>query len=235
MIESLVENGFLVGAWKYNNESPPRKIFPYLVKKRGSEEMMLDVSLSGKSDSFRGMPVQDFVARLSAGDLPKECSIRMKPLTNNTGQSNSWLVRNIRLEGELQRIIQELRANKKQALSTLEEENEKFNRAVEDAARLSDEELKTRLPLSDELPEKRTVSTTVYVRNPFVVAAVLRRAKGVCEACGKDAPFKKRSDGTPYLEVHHKQPLAHEGWDNVGNAVALCPNCHRKAHYGTSA
>ncbi|HDR7378766.1 TPA: HNH endonuclease [Bacillus toyonensis] len=39
-------------------------------------------------------------------------------------------------------------------------------------------------------------------------------------------------DGTPYLEVHHVVPLATGGEDSVENAVALCQNCHRKAHYG---
>jgi 5-methylcytosine-specific restriction protein A len=159
----------------------------------------------------------------------------MKPLANNQGQSSGWLVRNIQIEGELQKVIQEIRAKKQQAVSTLEEERAKFDRAVNAAALLSDEELNKRLPRSDELPETRTVTTKVYVRNPFVVEAVLRRAKGVCEGCGDDAPFTKRSDGSPYLEVHHKRPLAEKGPDTVGNAIALCPNCHRKAHYGKNA
>jgi len=38
--------------------------------------------------------------------------------------------------------------------------------------------------------------------------------------------------GTPYLEVHHRVPLAENGEDTVENAVAICPNCHRKAHDG---
>ncbi|SFB88291.1 HNH endonuclease [Marinospirillum celere] len=52
------------------------------------------------------------------------------------------------------------------------------------------------------------------------------------QACGTPAPFNRKSDGTPYLEVHHKTPLALGGEDTVENAIALCPNCHRKAHYG---
>jgi 5-methylcytosine-specific restriction protein A len=72
----------------------------------------------------------------------------------------------------------------------------------------------------------------VFARNPDVVAEVLERAGGRCEYCGCPAPFTKRSNGMPYLEVHHKIQLAHDGEDTVSNAVALCPNCHRKAHYG---
>ena len=39
-------------------------------------------------------------------------------------------------------------------------------------------------------------------------------------------------DGTPYLEVHHKIPLAKDGEDTIENAEALCPNCHREKHFG---
>ncbi|ERM57994.1 HNH endonuclease [Vibrio cyclitrophicus] len=86
-------------------------------------------------------------------------------------------------------------------------------------------------------PRKRVVSTVIYDRNPDVVAEVLERANGYCEAekCrNPKAPFVRRKDGTPYLEVHHKIRLADGGDDTVENAVALCPNCHRYAHYGKS-
>lgn len=62
---------------------------------------------------------------------------------------------------------------------------------------------------------------------------VLRRANGVCEQCGDKAPFIRRSDNIPYLEVHHKVMLSEGGEDTVVNAHALCPNCHREVHYGT--
>ncbi|MEZ8200911.1 MULTISPECIES: HNH endonuclease [Vibrio] len=84
-------------------------------------------------------------------------------------------------------------------------------------------------------PRKRVVSTVVYDRNPDVVAEVLERAKGYCEAekCrNPEAPFVRKKDGTPYLEVHHKIRLADGGDDTVENAIALCPNCHRNVHYG---
>lgn len=57
-------------------------------------------------------------------------------------------------------------------------------------------------------------------------------AKGICERCRKPAPFIRDNDNSPYLEVHHKIPLADGGDDTVENAIALCPNCHRQAHYG---
>lgn len=71
-----------------------------------------------------------------------------------------------------------------------------------------------------------------YDRNPDVVAEVLLRAKGRCERCSNPAPFVRRRDDTPYLEVHHIQQLAKGGDDTVTNAIALCPNCHRELHYG---
>ncbi|MGH8437576.1 MAG: HNH endonuclease [Pseudomonas sp.] len=33
-------------------------------------------------------------------------------------------------------------------------------------------------------------------------------------------------------EVHHKVRLADGGLDTVENAIAVCPNCHRQAHFG---
>ncbi|MEI9962123.1 MAG: HNH endonuclease signature motif containing protein [Limisphaerales bacterium] len=71
-----------------------------------------------------------------------------------------------------------------------------------------------------------------YRRNADVIVATLNRANGICERCGKKAPFLRKSGGTPFLEVHHRTPLADGGEDTIENAVALCPNCHREAHYG---
>lgn len=48
--------------------------------------------------------------------------------------------------------------------------------------------------------------------------------------CNSEAPFIRRTNGSPYLEVHHKTPLAEDGEDTVENAIALCPNCHRELH-----
>lgn len=71
-----------------------------------------------------------------------------------------------------------------------------------------------------------------FNRNPDVVAEVLLRANGKCEQCKKDAPFVRKSDDTPYLEVHHKVSLSEGGEDTVDNCIAVCPNCHRELHYG---
>ena len=107
-----------------------------------------------------------------------------------------------------------------------------FNRAVQLSVDSAPAERQRRLNESDPLPARIAVTSTVFLRNPDVVAEVLLRARGNCESCGAPAPFKRASDGTPYLEVHHILPLAKNGKDTVDNAEALCPNCHRQKHFG---
>ena len=45
----------------------------------------------------------------------------------------------------------------------------------------------------------------------------------------------KNSEGELYLEVHHVIPLSKNGYDKTTNAVALCPNCHRRCHHSADA
>lgn len=70
-----------------------------------------------------------------------------------------------------------------------------------------------------------------YERSTAVRDYVLARAAGICEACGKPAPFK-RPDGSAYLEPHHTRRLADGGPDDPRWVGATCPNCHRLIHYG---
>ena len=104
--------------------------------------------------------------------------------------------------------------------------------AVVKSQRDSAAERQARLKKANPIPTTQVVTTTVFRRNPDVIAEVLARAKGICEGCLKPAPFNRRTDKSPFLEVHHRKQLAEEGHDTVENAVALCPNCHRKAHHG---
>lgn len=91
-----------------------------------------------------------------------------------------------------------------------------------------------RLENAPVLPSKVTMSVQFFIRNADVIAEVLQRANGRCESCKAKAPFLRAKDRTPYLEVHHKRPLSQQGEDTVENAIALCPNCHREAHFGTA-
>lgn len=117
-------------------------------------------------------------------------------------------------------------------ISSLENLNESFDKEVEKAINTPKDERQKKISESSVLPRIKPVLIHVYERNPFVVAEVLARANGVCERCKTDAPFRRKKDGSPYLEVHHKTRLADGGEDTIDNAVALCPNCHRDLHFG---
>lgn len=109
---------------------------------------------------------------------------------------------------------------------------EDFRNKVSESLAQGSSQRRDRLKTAPKKPEKITVTTVSYIRNPDVVAEVLSRAQGVCERCGGDAPFIRRKDQTPYLEVHHIKQLSKGGDDTVENAIALCPNCHREQHFG---
>jgi 5-methylcytosine-specific restriction protein A len=87
-----------------------------------------------------------------------------------------------------------------------------------------------KMPSGSTHPQLTVKPTSSYVRDPAVKAWVLQIADGICEGCGHHAHFIG-NDGLPYLEVHHVMPLASHGSDTPTNAVALCPNCHRRCHY----
>ena len=72
----------------------------------------------------------------------------------------------------------------------------------------------------------------IYNRSQAVKIYALKRANGTCEGCQKKAPFVKE-DGRPYLEVHHLNRLSDGGPDHPESVIALCPNCHRQAHYSS--
>ena len=108
----------------------------------------------------------------------------------------------------------------------------KFDDDVNESLTTSSNDRKKRLASAPKMPVKKLALVEQFVRNPDVVAEVLFQANGVCQKCGSQAPFNRKSDGRPYLEVHHKTSLATGGEDTIANAIAVCPNCHRKAHYG---
>jgi len=113
---------------------------------------------------------------------------------------------------------------------------QKLHKDLDDAAAKSLKDSSStrqeRLAFASAIPDRVQVVSNAFRRNPDVIVEVLLRADGICESCGKPAPFKRASDGSPYLEIHHCLPLSEEGEDTIENAVALCPNCHRKMHFG---
>lgn len=53
------------------------------------------------------------------------------------------------------------------------------------------------------------------------VAKILKRANIGCSMCGWDEAA---------LDLHHIVERKHGGLDTMENLIAICPNCHRKAH-----
>jgi len=115
---------------------------------------------------------------------------------------------------------------------TEEASRRKLTEEIQRSKNLAPDELQRRLAAAPRMPERVQIVSVGYRRNADVIVAVLNRAQGICERCGKNAPFFRKSDGTPFLEVHHRRQLADGGEDTTENALALCPNCHRELHHG---
>ncbi len=103
---------------------------------------------------------------------------------------------------------------------------------VKESLKGDSNERRKRLKEADSKPEVIQIISKGYRRNPDVIAEVLENSKGLCGRCKSKAPFIRKKDNSPYLEVHHIQTLADGGEDTVQNSEALCPNCHREAHFG---
>ena len=78
---------------------------------------------------------------------------------------------------------------------------------------------------------RKQAASDVRLRSAAVKLYALARAGGTCEACGQPGPFISTS-GRPFLEVHHLHRLADNGPDLPDAVAAICPNCHRRCHYG---
>ena len=115
-------------------------------------------------------------------------------------------------------------------------ENNLYQRQLDeerDARRLSFEELRLKIKDSNRgKPETVEVTAVKFRRNPYVSAYAKTKANGICQDCGQQAPFINKQTNEPFLETHHIIPLADGGDDTIENTIALCPNCHRKRHYG---
>ena len=79
--------------------------------------------------------------------------------------------------------------------------------------------------------ERRTL---YHQRSQSIRLYAWRRAGGNCEGCNVSAPFST-PNGQPYLEVHHVRRSSDGGPDHPRWVVAICPNCHRRAHYAQDA
>jgi len=109
----------------------------------------------------------------------------------------------------------------------------KFEEKTQDEIKkLPPDELRLKALEKGKVPKKVIVNSAHYIRDPYVAEYVKREANGICQDCKKPAPFINKKTGEPYLEIHHLVPLSQGGSDTIDNVIALCPNCHRKRHYG---
>lgn len=117
-------------------------------------------------------------------------------------------------------------------ISAFEEEQLEPTIAEEDLWDLSLNVLRKRAlqaPTRVREPAQRRQFT--HYRSAAIRTYVLKRAQGSCEGCRSPAPFISEN-GRPYLEPHHIRRLSDGGPDHPNWVVALCPNCHRRTHYG---
>ena len=84
--------------------------------------------------------------------------------------------------------------------------------------------------VGSQTPERREFSGTFIVRDNRIRHKVVVRSQGKCEYCG-ELGFE-RTDGSHFVEAHHIISLADQGPDTMANVIALCPNHHRRAHFG---
>lgn len=108
----------------------------------------------------------------------------------------------------------------------------KFAEAAEAASATGEDILsKPHLHLTavDAQPATRSRSGKIYRRDPKVRAKILQIAAGRCECCCEFGFLTEAGDR--YLETHHIVGVSEHGPDAMNNIIAVCPTCHRKAHY----
>jgi 5-methylcytosine-specific restriction protein A len=116
-------------------------------------------------------------------------------------------------------------------LAPLEEDELDKNLADADMAGLSLQQLREAALQPPAAPAGPSdTKRNAYRRSAAVRAYTLARANGICEGCHAPAPFRTGA-GRPYLEPHHTRRLSDGGPDHPAAVIALCPTCHRRAHY----
>lgn len=78
------------------------------------------------------------------------------------------------------------------------------------------------------------IETSVYriLRDTALARRVKELHGYTCQLCGAEGI--ELHDGSKYAECHHVKPLGapHNGPDELGNVLCVCPNCHVKLDYG---
>jgi len=88
--------------------------------------------------------------------------------------------------------------------------------------------------------KKKTKSVngnSIYPRNPSHAKKAILDANFSCEISPDHKTFIQRFNLKPFAEAHHLIPLRYHNefkfsLDVPANIISLCPNCHRKLHFG---
>ncbi len=179
------------------------------------------------------IPIGEVVKTLKSKTSTDLHLVEFKVLTEDDFSAIQTFIRKNRVPGWQPELMKSDNGNQSNPYShnivNSEEDAKKFENEVAKSLKDSEKIRQSRLDKAPKIPTKYVASIERYIRNPDVVAQVLSEANGVCAKCG-NTPFKRISNNLPYLEVHHIDPLSKGGEDSVGNAEALCPNCHRQRH-----
>lgn len=100
---------------------------------------------------------------------------------------------------------------------------------------LLEEAVKLDTPLAPEDPI--IVERQVWRRSNILRKQALALANYTCEIDKAHGSFIAERTGKPYMEGHHAIPMRYQklfsnSIDVYANIVCLCPECHRKIHYG---
>ena len=95
------------------------------------------------------------------------------------------------------------------------------------------------IPVAKQSPVYDFKGNKHYPRDKRKKEKALKRAEYLCEYDNSHFSFWTRNNETKmYVEAHHLIPLNESdefevSLDVEANIVSLCPNCHKKIHYGT--
>lgn len=110
---------------------------------------------------------------------------------------------------------------------------------IEDMAAFPAEKEKISLPVSPHPKAEPIIveGQKVYPRNRKTAMYALTRAHHKCEIDSSHTSFIRKASDLPYMEPHHLVPMAFQddfdySLDVVENIISLCPNCHKRIHYG---
>jgi hypothetical protein len=87
-------------------------------------------------------------------------------------------------------------------------------------------------PVASDTKKPERVETTTYriLRDTLLARRVKELHNYECQLCGKTIEL---ADGSCYAEAHHIKPLGapHDGPDELGNIICVCPNHHVMLDY----